>query len=97
MQNLFLARCAVSLLLIASVACARNEESNDAGAAPQDTTASAVSDSTAPNQTESGVVDSTGQSTLGPDVEQTRPDEGQPVTSKGDTLSTGSDSSAAPQ
>ncbi len=80
----------------ASGACARNSDPDTAGA-PRDTTRSAVSDSAPANQTESGMTDSTGQSTLGPDADQTRPDEGQPVTSKGDTISTGTDSSYTPQ
>jgi hypothetical protein len=50
------------------------------------------SDST-PNQTESGVTDSSGQSTLGKGVQRTRPDQGQPVTSKGDTINQSMDSS----
>jgi hypothetical protein len=45
-----------------------------------------------PNQTESGVTDSSGQSTLGKDVQKTRPDQSQPVTSKGDTINAGTDS-----
>jgi hypothetical protein len=44
------------------------------------------------NQTESGVTDTrTGKSTLGPGVTKTRPDQNQPVTSKGDTIRSGSD------
>lgn len=43
------------------------------------------------NQTKSGVTDTrTGKSTLGPGVTKTRPDQGQPVTAKGDTLSSDS-------
>ena len=57
----------------------------------------APSDS-AQNQTQSGVVDSTGQSTLGPKVEKTSPTQGAPVTSKGDTLKQGGDTvQASPQ
>jgi hypothetical protein len=53
-----------------------------------------VSDSLKPNQTKSGVTDTrTGESTI-PNVTQTRPDQGQPVTSKGDTLNEAIDSSA---
>ena len=45
------------------------------------------------NQTQSGVVNSkTGKSTLGPDVKKTRPDQGEPTTSKGDTIKQGGDS-----
>ena len=72
-------------------------ESYDSGAAVRDTTRAAASDSATGNQTESGVTDSTGQSTLGAGVGQTRPDQGQPVTSKGDTVNTGVDSSSTPQ
>jgi hypothetical protein len=46
-----------------------------------------------PNQTKSGVTDTkTGKSTLGKGVTKTRPDQGQPVTSKGDTVRSGGDS-----
>ena len=44
------------------------------------------------NQTESGVTDSSGHSTLGENAAKTRPDQGQPVTSKGDTINAGVDS-----
>jgi hypothetical protein len=75
--------------------CARNTSDGAAGAA-RDTTQT-VSVDTAHNQTESGVTDSSGQSTLGGGVEKTRPDQGQPVTSKGDTINAGVDSSKTPQ
>jgi hypothetical protein len=53
-----------------------------------------VPDSLKPNQSKSGVTDTkTGESTI-PDVTETRPDQGQPVTSKGDTLNEAVDSSA---
>jgi hypothetical protein len=46
-----------------------------------------------PNQNQSGVTDTrTGKSTLGKGVTKTSPDQGQPVTSKGDTLRSGGDS-----
>lgn len=45
------------------------------------------------NQTKSGVTDTrTGKSTLGEGVKKTRPDQGQPVVVKGDTLQSGGDS-----
>jgi hypothetical protein len=48
---------------------------------------------TKPNQNQSGVTDTrTGKSTLGKGVSKTRPDQGQPVTSKGDTIRSGGDS-----
>ena len=76
--------------------CARNSADNEVGAA-RDTTGAVATDTTS-NQTESGVTDSSGQSTLGTGVEKTRPDQGQPVTSKGDTVNAGVDSSTtAPQ
>jgi hypothetical protein len=50
------------------------------------------SDSGRHNQTESGVTDSSGTSTLGKDAAKTRPDQSQPVTSKGDTINPGVDS-----
>jgi hypothetical protein len=58
-----------------------------------DSAADVVADSTA-NQTESGVTDSSGTSTLGKGVEQTRPDQGQPVMSKGDTVNQSVDSAS---
>jgi hypothetical protein len=52
-------------------------------------------DSAKGNQTKSGVTNTkTGKSTLGKGVTRTRPDQGQPVTSKGDTVSSGPDSNA---
>jgi hypothetical protein len=54
-------------------------------------------DSAKGNQTKSGVTDTrTGKSTLGEGVTQTRPDQGQPVTSKGDTVRSGGDSVPSP-
>ena len=97
MQVPFLKRTAVSALLVAALACAGNNESNDTGPAALDTTGAVISDSASANQTESGVTDSSGQSTLGTGVEQTRPDQSQPVTAKGDTLNTAADSSTTPQ
>jgi hypothetical protein len=58
----------------------------------------ATSDSVKGNQTKSGVTNTkTGKSTLGKGVTQTRPDQGQPVTSKGDTVSSGPDSTGGNQ
>src|SRR5919112_1117930 len=95
MRVLWRTHSAVLPLLVLGLACARNNTSNDTGAATRDTTSAAISDSAKGNQTESGVTDSSGQSTLGPGVEQTRPDQSQPVTSKGDTINTGVDSTNA--
>lgn len=54
----------------------------------------ASADSTS-NQTKSGVTDTkTGKSTLGKGVTKTSPDQGQPVTAKGDTLSAGDSTSS---
>jgi hypothetical protein len=91
MQVSFPKRSAGLALLLAGVACAGNN-SSEVGAA-QDTTAARITDSARANQTESGMTDSSGQSTLGADAEKTRPDQGQPVTSKGDTVNTSVDSS----
>ena len=82
----------VLALALAGAACARNRTDEEVGAA-RDTTAAARAD-TVQNQTQSGATDSTGQSTLGEGVERTRPDQGQPVTVKGDTINTGVDSSS---
>jgi hypothetical protein len=99
MRVLWLTRSAVLPLLVLGLACARNKdtESNNTAAAAQDTTSTAISDSAKANQTESGMTDSTGQSTLGPGAEKTRPDQGQPVTSKGDTVNAGVDSATTPR
>jgi hypothetical protein len=55
-----------------------------------------ATDSGKSNQTKSGVTNTkSGKSTLGKGVTRTRPDQGQPVTSKGDTVSQGPDTSAS--
>lgn len=87
-------RLAVIAAMVSGTACARNSSSDTEVGAARDTSAAGISDSAAANQTESGVVDSSGQSTLGEGVEKTRPDQGQPVTSKGDTINPGIDSSS---
>jgi hypothetical protein len=93
MQASFLTRSGALALLLAGVACAGNNSSDTEIGASQDTSAQRISDSTNANQTESGMTDSSGQSTLGPEAEKTRPDQGQPVTSKGDTVNPSVDSS----
>jgi hypothetical protein len=90
-----LSRTAGLALLLGGLACAGNKANDDVGAAT-DSTASARAD-TAMDQTQSGVTDSSGQSTLGKEVEKTRPDQGQPVTSKGDTINQGVDGASARQ
>ena len=83
MQNItrFALTAAVAALSVA--ACHRQNTNGGTGdVAPSDS---------AQNQTQSGVVDSTGQSTLGPQVDKTSPTQGTPVTSKGDTLRQGGD------
>ena len=92
MQISFLTRSSALALLLAGVACAKNNSDTETAAA-RDTSAAHISDSAQVNQTESGMTDSTGQSTLGPEAEKTRPDQGQPVTSKGDTVNSSVDSS----
>ena len=93
MQVSFLTRSTALALLLAGVACAGNNSSDTQVGAAQDTSAERSTDSTTANQTESGMTDSSGQSTLGPEAEKTRPDQGQPVTSKGDTVNSSVDSS----
>ncbi len=93
MKISFLKRSSTLALLLAGAACAGNNSSDTEVGAAQDTSAERFSDSASANQTESGMTDSSGQSTLGPDAEKTRPDQGQPVTSKGDTVNAGVDSS----
>jgi hypothetical protein len=88
-------RAAGLALLLGGLACAGNKSNDQVGAA-RDSTAAARAD-TAKDQTQSGVTDSSGQSTLGKGVEKTRPDQGQPVTSKGDTINAGVDSATARQ
>ena len=80
-------------LLVAGLACARNNSSDTEVGAARDTTAAGITDSAKVNQTESGMTDSSGRSTLGPGAEKSRPDQGQPVTSKGDTVNPAVDSS----
>jgi hypothetical protein len=81
-------------LLVAGLACARNNSADtEVGAARDSTRTRAATTDSVANQTESGVTDSSGTSTLGKDVEKTRPDQGQPVTAKGDTVNPGVDSS----
>ena len=94
MPSLTMTRAAFLAAAVAVLGCGRSTSEGAAGAAPDTTITAGVVDS---NQTESGVTDSTGQSTLGKGAEQTRPDQGQPVTSKGDTLNPGIDSTTAPQ
>jgi hypothetical protein len=55
---------------------------------------SGATSDTMQNQTQSGVVDSSGASTLGPDVKKVRPTQGAAVTSKGDTLRKGGDTTS---
>jgi len=50
---------------------------------------------TGKNQSQSGVTNKTGKWTLGPKVTKTRPDQNQPVTSKGDSVSNSGDTSAS--
>jgi hypothetical protein len=79
-------------LLVGGIACAKNSP-NEQVRASRDTTAG-TSDSAKANQTKSGVTNTqTGKSTLGPGATRTRPDQGQPVTAKGDTVNRGVDSS----
>src|SRR5690242_1391183 len=87
-------RAAGLAILLGGVACAGHKTDNEVGAA-KDTTA-ARSDTTK-DQTQSGMTDSSGRSTLGKNVQKTRPDQGQPVTSKGDTLNPGVDSASVRQ
>ena len=54
--------------------------------------AATSSDSAKANQTKSGVTNAkTGKSTLGPNIKKARPDQGAAVTSKGDTIRRGGD------
>ena len=78
-------RVALTALALGGLACAGNKTDDQVGAA-RDTTL---------NQTQSGMTDSSGASTLGDSVTKTRPDQGQPVTSKGDTIKAGLDSAGA--
>ena len=65
----------------------------DAGMHDMNRSSSTSTDSAKGNQTKSGVTNTkTGKSTMGKGVTKTRPDQGQPVTSKGDTVSSGPDS-----
>lgn len=64
----------------------------DTAAAPRRANADSAGGATPRDQTQSGVTSDSGKSTLGPGATRTRPDQGQPVTSKGDTLNPGVDS-----
>lgn len=60
-------------------------------------TAMTTADTANSNQTKPGVTDSSGTSTLGPGATQTRPDQGELVTAKGDTLNPSLDSNTVDQ
>ncbi|MFL5473652.1 MAG: hypothetical protein ACJ8AM_14965, partial [Gemmatimonadales bacterium] len=67
-------------------------------AATSNRSSTSGTDSAKANQTKSGVTNTkTGKSTLGKGVTKTRPDQGQPVTSKGDTVSSSPDSAGGNQ
>jgi hypothetical protein len=88
-------RVATLALLVGGLACAKNS-ANEQVRADRDSTGAGTADSANPNQSKSGVTDTkTGKSTLGPGATKTRPDQGQPVTSKGDTINTSVDSSTS--
>ncbi len=89
-----MARTACLALMLVAPACARNKTNDQVSAAQDSTSATARTDTTT-DQTQSGVTDSSGQSTLSKNLEKPRPDQGQPVTSKGDTINPGVDSSRA--
>ena len=91
-----MARTACLALMLSAPACARNKTNDQVGAAQDSTGAMARSDTTT-DQTQSGVTDSSGRSTLGKDAQKTRPDQGQPVTAKGDTINPGVDSASVRQ
>ncbi len=59
-----------------------------------DSTNAATASGTPRNQTQSGMKNKAGQSTLGPAVKRTRPDAGEPVMAKGDTLARSADQRA---
>ena len=97
--------------LVAGLACAKSLDTMakpDETAAKSDTTqnpsgyqagardTTMVNDSVNANQTKTGVTDSSGASVTGDTVTQTRPDQSQPVTSKGDTLNPSVDSTSQP-
>jgi hypothetical protein len=86
-------RSTMLALVLAGLACARNNSSDTEVGAARDSTAAGMADSATNNQTESGMTDSSGHSTLGSGAEKTRPDQGQPVISKGDTVNPAVDSS----
>ena len=93
MKVSFWTRSTALALVLAGVACAGNNSSDTDIGAARDTSSGRITDSAQTNQTESGMTDSSGQSTLGTEAEKTRPDQGQPVTAKGDTVNPSVDSS----
>jgi hypothetical protein len=94
--------CSKNLDTMAKPENGPNESAARTDTTSQDTSAykagardtSMASDSAKANQTKSGVVNSSGQSVTGDTVTKTRPDQGQPVTSKGDTINPGVDSTS---
>ena len=93
MQVSSLTRSAALAVLLSGLACARNKSSDTEVGAARDTSAAVVSDSANVSQIEAGMTDSSGRSTVGKGADTTHSDQGQPVTSKGDTIKTSVDSS----
>ncbi|CAN5844517.1 hypothetical protein BH24GEM1_BH24GEM1_18760 [soil metagenome] len=99
-RNLMALPCMLALLLACGDGRMDDRSAGTAGSEtgtlPADTgyTGGGFDDTTAapsaPNQDQSGVTNTeTGESELGGDVTRTSPDQGEPVTSKGDTVGTG--------
>jgi hypothetical protein len=96
--------CAKSLDTMAKPANGPDQSAARTDTTQQDTSAykaggrdtTMANDSARANQTKSGVIDSSGASVTGDTVTKTRPDQSQPVTSKGDTLNPGVDSTSQP-
>lgn len=86
---------------VSAVAATGLAVSRTAVADTADTTTDTTTDTTriksdSARQSQSGVTNTkTGKSTLGPKIKKTKPTQGQPVTSKGDTLQQGGDTVGA--
>jgi hypothetical protein len=81
---------------IEDTTAAPSVDAADTAAPTSDTASGNTGSADSANQDQSGVTNSeTGQSELGEDVTKTTPDQGEPVTSKGDTVSTSGEGAAS--
>jgi hypothetical protein len=79
---------AVAFAVVPAIACHRNRPENEPGGVETSTRGGEVAPADTSNQTQTGVTDTSGTSTLGPGAEKTQPAP-DTVTLKGDTLKGG--------